>query len=102
MGNWSLTALVPLTLVTELHREEGGTLQVSKNSLRPRKPTGGCWGLPLCWRNALKDSAGPLLGHSQTSAIAPRVGTDQEEDPGGRAAGAVGPQQGATNLSPLH
>ena len=102
-GDWSLPALIPLALATKLHREESRTLQGSKNLLRPGKPTGRCWQLLPHWRNALKDSAGPPLGHGQTSATTPRVGTNQEEDLGDRAADAVGPHQGkVTNLSPLH
>ena len=46
----------PLTLVTGLHGHEGGALQGSKNLLRPGKPTGRHWWLPLCWRNTSKDS----------------------------------------------
>ena len=99
----SLSALIPLTLATGLHGEDGGTLQGSKNSLRPGKPSGGCWQLLLHWRNALKDSAGPPLRCSQMFATAPRAEANREEDHGGGAAGIVGPHQGkATNLSPLH
>ena len=100
MENWSLPALIPLAFVTGLHGEEGRTPQGSKNS---GKPTGGCWQLPLSWRNALKDSAGPPPGHCQMFTANARAETDQEEDHRGRVAGAVGPCQGeATNLSPLH
>ena len=91
MENWSLLALIPLTFVTRLHGEEGGTLQGNKNLLRPGKPTGRCWWLAPCWRNASKHSASPPLGHGQMFATTPRAGTNQEGDLRSRVAGAVGP-----------
>ena len=42
----------PLAIVTELPREEDGTLQGSKNSPRLGKPIGRPWWLLPCWRNA--------------------------------------------------
>ena len=101
--NWSLLALIPLTLVTVLHGEEGRTLWGGENLPRTGKPTGRCWWLPLCCRNASKDSAGPPLGHGQMFATTARARTDQEDDHGDRAVSIVGSHQGkATNLSPLH
>ena len=97
--NQSLLALIPLAIATKLHREEGGTLQGSKNSLRPGKPTSRPWWLLPHWRNALKDLAGPPLGHGQISTTIPRVKTDQEEGLRSRVTGALELHQRRTPIS---